>query len=246
MPSVGLTVVGSQVGDVTWRFRFGGAVQEWGWGEGGPPLRELTPSRRTKSNTLSKNVPVQAACMMTGGVLALESGLEHELATWLDQRPSIEWLVAQPVLLEWGDGLKHYPDLLSVDGDGKVTLWDARPVERRDESFLVKAARTEAACEVVGWDYALFGGLPLVESLNLRWVAGARRRPEWLDAAYGPLTELLKSGPSTVGDVMAADGGRGYLLSVMWHLVWTGEVRIDMSVQWCSSTAIEWGTEVAS
>lgn len=244
MSSVGLLVVGSQVGSVSWTFRVGGVRREpWVWSEGGPPIRELEPVRKTKSGRLSRNIPVQAVSVTTQGWLYLESGLEHELATWLDRKPEVVWLLGQPVLLGWEDGISHYPDLLSLDGDGRVTIWDARPPQGQDETFLAVSVRTRAACEAVGWGYELFGGLPEVESLNLRWVAGARRPPQWLFAAQAALHTLLQHGPQTVAEVMEADGGRGYLVSAMWHLVWTGQVRMDFGAPWGRSTPISWAEE---
>ena len=99
------------------------------------------------------------------------------------------------------------------------------------------------ACEAVGWGYELFGGLPEVESLNLRWVAGARRPPQWLVPAQAALHTLLQHGPQTVAEVMEADGGRGYLVSAMWHLVWTGQLRMDFGSPWGRSTLVSWAGE---
>lgn len=122
MPSVGLLVVGSQVGSARCTFRcLGGSRTMWAWSEGSPPVRELEPVRRTKSGQLSRNVPVQAVSMTTKGWLYLESGLEHELATWLDRMPGVVWLLGQPVMLEWADGVRHYP-----------TCWPDSPGKRAD------------------------------------------------------------------------------------------------------------------
>lgn len=245
MPSVGLRPVGAQVGEATWSFRRrGGRRAAWSWGVGSPDPRELEPVRETKSGRLSKNIPVQAMSVTTGGWLFLESGLEHELATWLDRQPSITWLVGQPVLLRWEDGTKHFPDLLSAHSDGTVTIWDARILEQRDETFQVMSTRTKAACEEVGWHYQLFGGLAPVESLNLRWLASARRPPEWLDPARVVLRGVLDDADGTVGAVLAADDGRGFLTSSMWHLVWSGELEMDLNSPWDSASRVAWASGV--
>lgn len=184
MPSVGLGLIGAQVGEATWLFRCrGGRRAPWSWAERSPDPCELEPVRETKSGRLSRNIPVQAMSVTTGGWLFLESSVEHELSTWLDRQRDVTWLVGQPVLLRWEDGAKHFPDLLSAHRDGTVTIWDARLPEERDETFEVMATRTRAACEKVGWRYELFGGLDPVASLNLRWIASARRAPGWLDPA---------------------------------------------------------------
>ncbi|MGL5850489.1 MAG: TnsA-like heteromeric transposase endonuclease subunit [Phycicoccus sp.] len=241
MPSVGLRPVGAQVGAATWLFRCRGAGRAaWSWGDGPPDVRGLEPVRGTRSGRLSKNIPVQAMSVTTGGWLFLESGLEHELATWLDRQRDVAWLLGQPLVLEWEDGTSHVPDLLSEHRDGTVTIWDAKLLEHRDETFAVMTARTKAACDAVGWRYDLFGGLAPVESLNLRWIASARRPPEWLERARVILREVLGGSAGTVGDVLEADDWRGFLVSAMWHLVWTGELEMDLSSAWDSNSRLVW------
>lgn len=247
MPSVVLKSVGAHVGSATWSFCVGGARRApWSWLQGPPPVRELSPVRRTKSGRLSRNIPVQAISLTTDGWLFLESGLEHELMMSLDRLPGTAWLVGQPARLKWEDGMKHFPDLLSVDRDGSVTIWDARPPHRRDETFDVVSSRTAKACAEIGWGYVLFGGFTEVESLNLRWIAGARRPPEWLEPAKATLRRVVEGDTTTVGDLLAADDGRGYLTSSMWHLVWTGELTMDLTVRWDRSTVIAWATDVGA
>jgi hypothetical protein len=178
----------------------------------------------------------------TGGWLFLESGLEHELATWLDRQRDVTWLVGQPVLLRWEDGTKHFPDALSAHRDGSVTIWDVRAPEERDDTFMVMSTRTRAACEKAGWRYELFGGLDPVAALNLRWIAGARRAPEWLVPAKAILQVVLADGGS-VGDVIAADDDRGFLTSAMWHLVWSGEIEMDLNAPWDQGSRLAWATD---
>ena len=145
MPSVGLRPVGSQVGEATWSFRCaGGSRSEWSWVAGPPDPRSLQPVRETRSGRLSRNIPVQAMSSTTGGWLFLESGLEHELATWLDRQRDVTWLVGQPVLLRWGDGTKHFPDVLSAHRDGSVTIGPGRAPAASAVVLRVTPARPKA------------------------------------------------------------------------------------------------------
>lgn len=106
------------------------------------------------------------------------------------------------------------------------------------------STRTRAACERVGWRYELFGGLEPVAALNLRWIASARRAPEWLTPAKTILQSVLADGGCSVGDVIAADDDRGFLTSAMWHLVWSGEIDLDLSVPWDQRSRLAWATTV--
>ncbi len=222
-----------------WRFRLGGELASWDGSVGAPDPLTIEPVRRVRSGAMSRHVPVQAYSATRGSTLALESGLEFELFLWLDRQPECSWLVAQPCILVWDDGRRHTPDLLSVDNAGAVTLWDARSSERRSEDFDLIVERTLRACADVGWHHEVFEGLPRVSSLNLRWLAGARRPPEWLEPSRRRLREVVGDA-AVIGDVVAADDARGHLKSVMWHLLWTGELRIDLEVPWDAFTPLSW------
>lgn len=221
-----------------WEFALEGELVEWDWGRGAPRIDEMGPVRAVRSGSRSRHAPVMGYCSTVGSVLPLESGLELELMLWLDRQPQVKHIVAQPARLRWGVG-SHTVDLLSADSDGRVTLWDARPAERRDPPYKAHAEATAGACAEVGWVYAEFAGLSPTASLNLRWLAGARREPDWLAAHVDAVRDLCNR-ESTVGDVLEADRGRGYLLSSMWHLAWRGDVHVDLEQLWDERTELSW------
>ncbi|MEI2777868.1 MAG: hypothetical protein V9G19_18280 [Tetrasphaera sp.] len=51
------------------------------------------------------------------------------------------------------------------------------------------------------------------------------------------LQGVLADGGRSVGDVIAADDDRGFLTSAMWHLVWSGEIEMDLNVPWDQALA---------
>lgn len=127
-------------------------------------------------------------------VLPLESGLEFELALWLDRRSDVECFVPQPCRIASSEGVRHVPDLLERRLDGTVTVWDARPTERQDAEFLSQAALSENAGNAVGWAYRVFDGLTRVESQNLRWVSGYRRAPSIRSGVRNCMALVRKDG----------------------------------------------------
>lgn len=165
----------------------------------------------------------------TGDFLLLESGLEYELARWLDCDPDVIWLVAQPFLLEFDGGRRHTPDLLAEHADGRVVVWDARPVEKRDEKFNQVTDLTASVCESVGWEFAAFDSPETTEQLNLLWLRNYRHAPGW------PHTDLRRNlirraaTPISVGELISSDLGDGHLTALIWHLLWTGDLVIDLS-----------------
>lgn len=105
----------------------------------------------------------------------LESGFEHDLLRKVDRDPMVQRILAQPFTRSWSKatqrskaGEQHTPDMLTVHGDGVVTVWDARALERHDDEFRAKAEITRQACLEVGWRYELFTGYSDVERLD-RW-----------------------------------------------------------------------------
>jgi hypothetical protein len=222
-----------------WTFKVDGVVCDWQWVDGGPDVTRLDSVRNPTSTEYSRHVPVHAYLTTMKRVLPLESGLEFELALWLDRRSNVECLVPQPCRITSSEGVRHVPDLLEGRLDGTVTVWDARPTERQDAEFLSLVALSEKACDAVGWAYRVFDGLTRVESQNLRWVSGYRRAPEWIEGAWPALAELLIDG-AAIGDVLDSDDQGGHMTAAMWHLIWAGDVSVDFSCPWSKNTQIRW------
>ncbi|NDO90138.1 TnsA-like heteromeric transposase endonuclease subunit [Cellulosimicrobium cellulans] len=201
---------------------------EWDWQAGGPPVRSLIPARRPAADAMSRHAPVHMSCQTTGTYIVLESGLEYELARELDRDPDVVWIGTQPALLVFADGSRHVPDLLSEHSDGCVTVWDARPMERRDEDFVRITGLTAAACAQVGWHYALYDAAVTARRLNLLWLATYRHRPEWPHTAAVARLLAHVAPTATVDDLLALDEGDGHLIAVMWHLLWSGELVVNL------------------
>lgn len=223
-----------------------GRRAEWDWDSlGAPDPRELLQTRRASSGDFSRHTPRTARSVTTGGTLGLESGLEHDLVRWVDQRTDVNWIVAQPVVLHFPvpgrrRAVIHTPDLLTSHADGTITIWDARPAARQDELFARKAALTETACRDVGWRYEVFEGLPVPHRMNLLWLAGFRRPMPWHAQRRAELEKLAARGPVAVSSVHTADDGSGELISTMWHLIWQGTLGCDTTAPIRSNTTLNW------
>ncbi|WP_110881829.1 TnsA-like heteromeric transposase endonuclease subunit [Mycolicibacterium vulneris] len=220
------------VGAVRWTFRSG--VREeviWDWqARNSPPLRSLQPVRETRASWHARHIPVSAFSMSNDDHVWLESGLEHDLLRKCDRDPRVSWLVSQPFRLSWGGPTpgRHTPDLLSLSAEDDVTVWDARRLDEQDETFSFQAEVTRKCCETVGWRYEVFNGLATVERLNLLWLHGFRRRPDWLPRQIGLIRRVAGADGISLGDLFAFDDGSGELKSVVWHLIWLGALSVDL------------------
>jgi len=201
---------------------------DWDWQKGEPRVQSLAPARRTRADALSRHAPVNMWSLTTGTPLLLDSGLEYELARELDRDRDVTWIVAQPVLLTFADGSRHVPDLLSAHADGGVTIWDARPDERRDEKFLRTVELTRQVCSAVGWRYELYAGAETARRMNVLWLGTFRHRPDWPHHTARARLLARAESPVSVSELMALDDGDGHLIATMWHLMWTGDLVIDL------------------
>lgn len=232
--SSGGSALPSDVG-VVWRVRIGGSTTAWDWSLGRPDPRTLDAVRRPASGAASKHVPVRAYAQTVGEHLMLESGLEHDLVRVLDREPDVTWIVPQPLQLEWGVGQnrKHVPDLLAVDRDCAVTVWDVKTVTAADSANFDTVRRvTEQACASAGWKYEVFSGLSAVHRHNLVWLHAYRSRPKWADRCEAELLATALEG-STLGNLVGRDPER---TSLTWHLIWSGRLSADLTCRLSPST----------
>ncbi|MBX7131986.1 MAG: TnsA-like heteromeric transposase endonuclease subunit [Fimbriimonadaceae bacterium] len=188
--------------------------------------------RKTASSKRNRHIPVRAFTVTNADHLELESGLEHDLVRRLDRNPEVIHLVAQPLQLSWTrtdvGRRRHVPDLLSLSEDGTVTVWDARSVESQDAKFLDKAEVTRRSCEQVGWRYEVFTGLKDVERLNLLWLHGFRQTPCWLESFNESIHKAASAEGADLGRLFALDDGSGELVACVWHLIWKGQISVDL------------------
>lgn len=225
---------------VDWWFDVGEGTQAWN-SEHPPDPHSLVRVRAPKSMAKSRHVPVYAYSTTTGGHIRLESGLEHDLLRELDRRPDVAWLVSQPMRLRLPARrghrrLEHTPDLLSVGGDGTVTVWDVRATRRQDEDFKIKADLTGRACRGFGWRYEIFAGLTLVRRANLMWLHGFRHEP----ADYATRLAMIVGDNriTSIGGVLATDDEGGHLTATMWHAIWRGDLLCDLDKHLSRSTQL--------
>ena len=209
-----------------------------------PDLNAIGSVRAPRSHALSRHVPVQTFSTTNTDVVAVESGLEQELVLVLDRDPSLARLIGQPLTVEWagqrGKGRRHTPDLLALAQDGSVTVWDVRPEGRRDHKFWDAVRITRAVCEHYKWGYELFGGLPEVHAINLRWLSSYRHPMPWYQDHRDTLEGLARLDGATIGTVLGTDDGSGELVSAMWHWAWDGHLQLDLTQPWRATTPVRW------
>lgn len=193
-----------------------------------------------KSSASNRHIPVTAYSTTNRGVVHLESGLEHDLIRRFDRDLAIVGVVSEPLRLSWTtpEPVSHIPDLLTLDDDNIVTVWDVRALEEQDDDFRNKSAVTRDECAIVGWCYEVFCGLGEIERLNLLWLHGFRRRLSWADRYEQKIRRAAGHRNATIGSLFEHDDRTGELKAVVWQLVWRGTLSVDIVASWKLDTAI--------
>jgi hypothetical protein len=64
-------------------------------------------------------------------------------------------------------------------------------------------------------------------------------RPEWLSTTKDLVRSVVQDG-AAIGDVMDGDDSGRHLTASMWHLMWTGQIAVDLNERWTRDTSISW------
>ncbi|WP_370423480.1 TnsA-like heteromeric transposase endonuclease subunit [Streptomyces sp. QH1-20] len=151
----------------------------------------------------------------------------------LDFDPAVVGVSSQPFWLFWtaakGRPVSHVPDYFARRDDGTAMVIDCRPAERRGPRDVVKFEATAAACAEVGWEFRLVGAPDPVVVRNVRWLAGYRHPRHRMEPAASRLREVFAE-PLPLMDGAAAAGEPLAVLPVLFHLLWSHELAVDVSV----------------
>lgn len=211
-----------------WVFKTHGVLRLWRWEAGPPPVHELQACRTITARALSRHLPASPYSTTTRTLVSVESGLEADLLRCVDRDPHVTWIVPQPLTLVWQGRTRHTPDLLTLDADGAVTVWDVRPLHRQGQRFRQRARMTAEACEHVGWRYEVFSDDNLVRRLNIQWLTHHRVLPAWGESLADSILRQLEDEPRTIDQVVGVGPEDAERLGVVWHLLWAGRITTEL------------------
>lgn len=197
------------------------------------PFEDGLPVRRFAARKGQKHLNGLWWSATMGRHVGFESWLERDHLMQLDFDAAVVGIASQPFRLHWRDQddrpVSHVPDYLARTRDGSVIVVDCRPVERRPSRDAVKFEATARACAQVGWSYRLVGAVDVLETANVRWLAGYRHPRHDMPHVAARLREVfaaparLMAGAEAVGDPLA-------VLPALFHLLWSHELATDLSV----------------
>ncbi|MGV9881224.1 TnsA-like heteromeric transposase endonuclease subunit [Streptomyces sp. NPDC003006] len=172
-----------------------------------------------------------------------ESWLERDRLILLDRDPQVTAISSQPFWLHWDDGRRqrrHAPDYFVRLAAGQARVVDVRAEDDMDERTREAFAATERACEAVGWEFEWAGRPDPVLMANVRWLSRYRRarsgRPE---AVAESLLEVF-SEPRGLWEGSGLVGDRIQVLPVLFHLLWSGKLKADLSGGLMETGSLVW------
>lgn len=196
------------------------------------PFENAAPVRSFPSFRGQRNNTGWWWCATNRRHVGFESWLERDHVVRLDFDPDVVGLASQPFWLSWDDGTRgrrHAPDYFARLADGGALVIDCRPRGRIKPPDAAAFAATDTACRQIGWHYELAHEPDPTLTANLRWLAGYRHTRCRHDDVAAAALDLAES-PHPLMTLAALLGDPLATLPVIFHLLWTSELRTNLSV----------------
>lgn len=201
--------------------RLAGVGLEWG-----------RPVRRFPSYRGQRHYPGLYWSATMGRHVGYESWVERDHLVALDFDQAVTAVASQPFWLLWRSDRgerRHAPDFFARLSGGGAVVVDSRPAARVRERDAATFAVAGQACALLGWDYVVWDALDPVVAGNLRWLAGYRHPRCGEEQVAGRLREVFAR-PRELMDAASAVGDPIVVLPVLFHLIWCGELMVDLSL----------------
>jgi hypothetical protein len=189
----------------------------------------------------SRHTPGRYWSASNGDLVFYESYLESKWMMLLDFNPRVVRFASQPFQLFHHDVAlvaRHVPDLFVRYADHSAEVIDVKnPARIDDRNVLAQAERTAAACAEVGWGFRLVGEPERQRLVNVSWLAGFRRPLHAGSELIGQLLSLAAA-PVAIGELLRFVTPAELARSVLFHLLWRGDLVCDMDEPLRESTLV--------
>lgn len=195
-------------------------------------LRRCAPVRRAGVYQRQRHMPGLWFSATVGRFMEYESLLERDWMLLMDFDREVEWMCEQPLRLRYlrdGRAASHVPDLL-IWRAGMPEVCDVKSEERlEDPVFLAQVQATGRACAEAGLGYRVLSEPDRQLLVNVRWLAGFREPPPDLDGERARMLSALAVRGTTISELLAGAVEPALARPVLMHLLWVGEVMVDVT-----------------
>ena len=157
------------------------------------------------------------------GHVPFASNYERNCLMMLDADPQVSRIVHTPIAVIRGPTRVVPPYVVIKDDRVNVVCGGARGSRGSSEH----EALLREWCQVAGWNLLTLDALAPVAERSLRWLAGYRRR-RISDPAIQEVLLRRFAKPRPLWDGATASGPPSRVLPVVYHLLWMGELCMDL------------------
>lgn len=175
-----------------------------------------------------------------------ESRLEGTRALFADFAPEVHRCISQPFQLCTRIGRQlctHIPDYLLFSDSGLRVVAVKSKMELEHPKVAATFRWVRDVVESAGWTFEVYSEPDPVLLANVRFFAGFRR----VDSVIPELLHELRShnlvGRTFVEAQHLIDGPGPRVRAALLHMLWTQEIRIDLSQMLCRSTILNQGVQ---
>lgn len=196
-------------------------------------LTELLSVRHPRVHREQKHNPGYFWMAQLQELLWYESRLEMMILKTIDHERAIRAAIAQPFVLSFrheGKKKRHVPDFLFLLNEGRPLLINVKLSRYLDHPRnRVNFAAWRVFADQMGWEYVTRSEPTPEYGANVKWMSGYRRPPWLLERFRSDLLSRAVGG-ATIGDVLRGLEPEAFARPVLYHLLWSRQIRFDKNV----------------
>jgi hypothetical protein len=173
-----------------------------------------------------------------------ESRLELSHLILADFDPNVTRIYAQPLMIRARVDRKarrHIPDYLLVEG-AELTFVAVKPQRRLEDPEVAETLKwVREVVESGGWVFEVASEPQQPYFDNVRFLAGYRRAQHFVPSALAKVRALPLDGMSFGDALRAAKGEQTLARAALLHMLWTHELKADLSQVLCEKTVLSVG-----
>jgi hypothetical protein len=189
------------------------------------------PSRKGNRYPKQRNYHGLTWFSGTGQQVWTESLMERRALLWLDFTCNIVSVASQPMKMIFADGTHHFPDFICLQADQRQVVYNVKPEKFITDEVQRQFDNAAELCAQVGWTHTVVSSFDTDIIRNVEWLANYRAPINRPSERVRDLALSALEDPLSVGDIASALRSREVVNPIpsIYHLAWTGEIRLDLS-----------------
>lgn len=177
----------------------------------------------------------------SGDYVWTESLFERRALLWLDFTMDIVAIASQPMLMTFADGTRHFPDFVALHSDHRQVVYNVKPLKYVNDKVTTQFTNATELCQAIGWEHQVISAFDPVVLSNLEWLSNFRQHcfAPSADAREQLLETLTTPRPLHAAAASMTHTTWNATMPAMYHLAWTGEVQLDLTIPLSNNSLVE-------